>query len=173
MLNLTHLYSSWCNLYFISERTVICMTINISYKTSCSTVQVLNKYTDFIIIQQHPPPPPIHPLIRPSPSEMKNWPYKRGGLSLQGTIYYLSESEIWPDKKSGLQLEGPYQRGTNVAPRITKANKISDYQQGAVVLVITWQLDLQLPMQSVPIITNVVSLNPAQVSCTCTQYNIM
>ena len=31
---------------------------------------------------------------------------------------------------------------------------------GAVVVMIVWQLDLQLPMQSVPIITKVVSLNP-------------
>jgi len=29
------------------------------------------------------------------------------------------------------------------------------------VVVIVWKLDLQLPMQSVPITTNVVSLNPA------------
>ena len=35
-------------------------------------------------------------------------------------------------------------------------------------VVITWLLDLQLPtcMQSVPIITNVVSLNPTQMRCT-------
>jgi hypothetical protein len=32
-------------------------------------------------------------------------------------------------------------------------------------------LDLQLPMQSVPITTNVVSSNPVQVRCT--RYNIM
>jgi hypothetical protein len=32
-------------------------------------------------------------------------------------------------------------------------------------------LDLQLPMQSVPITTNVVSLNPVQARCT--RYNIM
>ena len=32
-------------------------------------------------------------------------------------------------------------------------------KQGAVMAVIIWQLDLQLPMQSVPITTNVVSLN--------------
>ena len=32
---------------------------------------------------------------------------------------------------------------------------------GAVVVVILWELDLQLPMQSVPIISKVVSLNPA------------
>jgi hypothetical protein len=36
----------------------------------------------------------------------------------------------------------------------------------AVVIVIIWYLDLQLPMQSVPITINVVSLNPAQESCT-------
>jgi hypothetical protein len=41
--------------------------------------------------------------------------------------------------------------------------------QGAVVIV--WSLDLQLPMQSVPITTNVVSLNPTQVRYT--RYNIM
>ena len=31
---------------------------------------------------------------------------------------------------------------------------------GAIVAVIVWQLDLQLPLQSVPITTKVVSLNP-------------
>ena len=31
--------------------------------------------------------------------------------------------------------------------------------RGAVVIVIVWQLDLQLPMQSVPITTKVVSSN--------------
>ena len=38
-------------------------------------------------------------------------------------------------------------------------------------VVIVWELDLQLPMQSVPITTNIVSLNSAQARCT--QYNIM
>ena len=38
--------------------------------------------------------------------------------------------------------------------------------QGTIVFVIVWQLDLQLPMQSVPITTNVMSLNPTQVGCT-------
>ena len=33
---------------------------------------------------------------------------------------------------------------------------------GAVVAVMVWQLDLPLPMQSVPLTTEVVSLNPAQ-----------
>ena len=32
---------------------------------------------------------------------------------------------------------------------------------GAVVVVIVWKLDLQLPVQSMPITTNVVSSNPA------------
>ena len=31
---------------------------------------------------------------------------------------------------------------------------------GAVVVVILWKLDLQLPVQSVPITTNIVSTNP-------------
>jgi hypothetical protein len=35
----------------------------------------------------------------------------------------------------------------------------SDQEAGVVVIV--WQLDLLLPMQSVPIITNIVSSNPA------------
>jgi len=35
---------------------------------------------------------------------------------------------------------------------------------------IVWLMDLQLPMQLVPITTNVVSSNPAQESCT--RYNI-
>jgi hypothetical protein len=39
---------------------------------------------------------------------------------------------------------------------------------GTVVVVIAWLLDLQLPMQSVIIITNVVSLNPAHARCTYT-----
>ena len=34
--------------------------------------------------------------------------------------------------------------------------------QGVIVVVIVWQLDLQLPMQSVPITTEVLSWNPAQ-----------
>jgi hypothetical protein len=41
--------------------------------------------------------------------------------------------------------------------------------RGAVVAVIVWELDLQLPMQSVPITTNVVGLNLDQVEV----YNIM
>ena len=40
---------------------------------------------------------------------------------------------------------------------------------GVVVAVIVWQLDLQLPMQSVPITTDVVSLNLDQGEV----YNIM
>ena len=42
---------------------------------------------------------------------------------------------------------------------------------GAVVVMIIWQLDLQLPMHSVPINANVVSSNPAQAKCT--RCNIM
>ena len=38
--------------------------------------------------------------------------------------------------------------------------------RGAVMVVIIWYLDLQLPMQSVPITTKVVSSNPAQAKCT-------
>jgi len=38
-------------------------------------------------------------------------------------------------------------------------------------VVIVWQLTLQLPMQSVPVTTEVQSLNPAQTRCTW--YNIM
>jgi hypothetical protein len=36
----------------------------------------------------------------------------------------------------------------------------------AIVVVIVWKLDLQLPMQSVHITTNVVSSNPTQARCT-------
>jgi hypothetical protein len=43
--------------------------------------------------------------------------------------------------------------------------------EGAIAVVMVWQLDLQLHMQSVPITTNVASLNPVQVRCT--RYNIM
>jgi hypothetical protein len=35
-------------------------------------------------------------------------------------------------------------------------------KKGTIVVVIVWWLDLQLPMQSVPITTNVVSSNPTQ-----------
>ena len=41
----------------------------------------------------------------------------------------------------------------------------------AFVVMIVWQLDLQLPMQSVLITTNVMSSNPAQMRCT--RYHIM
>ena len=37
---------------------------------------------------------------------------------------------------------------------------LSPYLEGAVVFLIVWYLDLQLPVQSVPITTNIVSLNP-------------
>jgi len=40
-------------------------------------------------------------------------------------------------------------------------------------IVVVWLLDLQLPVQSVPITTNVVSSNPAYDQDWCTQYNIM
>ena len=43
--------------------------------------------------------------------------------------------------------------------------------EGGIVVVIVWQLDLQLPMQSVTITTNVVSSNPAHARCA--GYNIM
>jgi hypothetical protein len=36
----------------------------------------------------------------------------------------------------------------------------------AIVVVILWWLDLQLPMHSVPITTKVVSVNPTQTGCT-------
>ena len=42
---------------------------------------------------------------------------------------------------------------------------------GTVVVVIVWYLDLQLPMQSIPITTKVVSYNPTQAGCT--RYNII
>ena len=42
---------------------------------------------------------------------------------------------------------------------------------GAVVVVIIWYLDLQIPMQSMPITTNVVSSNSAEKRCT--RYNII
>ena len=41
--------------------------------------------------------------------------------------------------------------------------------EGAVVVMVVWQLDLQQPMQSVPITTDVVGSTPAQGE----MYNIM
>ena len=46
-----------------------------------------------------------------------------------------------------------------------------DIHMGVVVVMIVWQLDSQLPVQSLPIATKVVSSNSAQAMCT--QYNIM
>ena len=45
------------------------------------------------------------------------------------------------------------------------------FDLGVIVVVIVWYLDLQLPMQSVPMTTNVVSSNPAQTRYT--RNNIM
>ena len=45
------------------------------------------------------------------------------------------------------------------------------WSSGSVVVMIVWHLDLQLSVQSVPIIANVVSSNLAQMRCT--RYNIM
>ena len=50
-------------------------------------------------------------------------------------------------------------------------NKRFTCLQAAVVVVIVWQWDLQLPMQSVPITTKIVSSIPVQARCT--RYNIM
>jgi hypothetical protein len=36
------------------------------------------------------------------------------------------------------------------------------YRKGGAVVMIVWLLQLQLPMQSIPITTNIVSSNPAQ-----------
>ena len=46
-----------------------------------------------------------------------------------------------------------------------------NYEFRGVMVVIVWLLDLQLPMKSVPITTEVVSSNSTQVRCT--RYNIM
>jgi hypothetical protein len=43
------------------------------------------------------------------------------------------------------------------------------YHTGAVIVVIVWELDIQLPMQPVLITTEFVSSNPAQARCT--RYN--
>ena len=44
---------------------------------------------------------------------------------------------------------------------------------GTVVVVIVWYLDLQLPVQSVPITTNVVSLNPVHDEVYFIQHYVM
>ena len=51
---------------------------------------------------------------------------------------------------------------------MTKHNKTKQ-KKGAVVAVIVWLLDLQLPLQLMPITTDVVSSNPAHGEV----YNIM
>ena len=43
---------------------------------------------------------------------------------------------------------------------VAVSNTFSVFQQGTVMVVIVWQLDLQLPVQSVSITTKVVSSNP-------------
>jgi hypothetical protein len=59
-----------------------------------------------------------------------------------------------------------------MCPKLQICNAISPLIiEGAVVVMIVWQLDLQLPMQSVPITSNVVSSNQTQERYT--QYNIM
>jgi hypothetical protein len=63
-------------------------------------------------------------------------------------------------KEEARNLKGEYGKSSNPPP-----------DEGTIVVVIVWQLDLQLPMQSVPITTNIVSSNPAQARCT--RYNIM
>ena len=45
--------------------------------------------------------------------------------------------------------------------------------RGAVVVMIIWQLDLQVPMQSVPITTNAVSLNPAHIEVYSIQHYVL
>jgi hypothetical protein len=61
------------------------------------------------------------------------------------------------DEEKVIYLNTHYDNVSNVT-----SNYIAGaYLVGAVVVVIVWQLDLQLYMQSVPITTNVVSSDPA------------
>ena len=50
--------------------------------------------------------------------------------------------------------------------RILLMETIIHFHKYSGVVVVVWQFDLKLPMQSVPITTNVVSLNPSQARCT-------
>ena len=71
-------------------------------------------------------------------------------------------------KYCNINLLAVYQLKYNIYSCISNIDNISVYTislhilttQGAVVVVIAWKLDLQLPMQSAPITTNVVSSNP-------------
>jgi hypothetical protein len=47
------------------------------------------------------------------------------------------------------------------------------YNLGAVLVVIVWSLDLQLPVQSVPITTNVVSFEPIHGDVYSIQYYVI
>jgi hypothetical protein len=50
---------------------------------------------------------------------------------------------------------------TFFSPHKTKTNSFFDNEKSSFVAVIVWSLNLQLPMQSVPITTDVVGLSPA------------
>ena len=52
------------------------------------------------------------------------------------------------------------QASFHLVEQITNLIKLTKDAKGAFVVLILWQLDLQLPVQSVPITTNVLSLNP-------------
>ena len=64
----------------------------------------------------------------------------------------------WPDKTGNL-LRGSIHM--NRMDRFVNST-FNIYIFSAIVAVIVWWLDLQIPMQSVPITTNVVNYNPAQ-----------
>ena len=51
--------------------------------------------------------------------------------------------------------------------------ELYEVKEGDVMVMIIWYLDLQLPMQSVPITTNVVSSNPAHGEVYSIQHHVI
>jgi hypothetical protein len=95
----------------------------------------------------------------------EKWPYKRSGLTREVALQVG-----WPYKRSGLtrgvalQEKWPYKRSDltrGVAlQEITNTILFISILKVAVLVVIVWEVDLQQPVQSVPITIKVVSSNP-------------
>jgi hypothetical protein len=83
-------------------------------------------------------------------SELATWNYDLGGRVGKSQIFNILDDEVL----YRVRLSKVY-----LYVQILKRAFI--WGRGGVVAMIVWYLDLQLPVQSVPITTKVVSLNPA------------
>ena len=81
--------------------------------------------------------------------------------AVTSVILYLWHSVVSRPSATTFLVRNTFQIKKKKSYIYSKCSLISEYvKPGVVVVVIVWQLDLQIPVQSVPITTDVVSSNP-------------